>query len=188
MKPQTYLLNCCTLILGCATGTFFLSLLAFVVLFDLICFIATFYNRNIYEKCPESNLVNFLICWLVVPYMFLNKGKIIYIMEKVARESAEDLEVEQQKDQIKKTIGYDQLKLSNVIFYLVMFVWGLQESKIKCVSELHHNIIYWLCVIIIIFSGIMGVGILLLLCCISTTNHVRYDPSGKYKQITDEES
>lgn len=181
-----YIMDCCAIITGCATSTIFISFMIIVILFDLICLVSTFYGKDVYKKCPESNLINFVIFWLVVPYIFLNKGKVIYTIKKIIKKSSESEEIEQQNEIIKEELGLKQIICSNMIFYLMMFMWGISELKISCVNKLHHSIIYFICIIITIICGLGGFITLILLCCTNTRDHIKQNPQdkfGKYSQL-----
>lgn len=173
------LITCCATTVGCATMTFLSGLFVFFVLFDLLCLVSTFYWKDIYEKCPQSDLVNYMIFWIAIPYMFLEKDKTIKTITKVIRPNPENQE-ETDTQTIANTRSAHEFGLSDMIFYLAMFIWGIKEFKVSCVEKLQHNIIYSMSLIITIFSGIASIGMSLLICCAGAFGHVRNNPNERY--------
>jgi hypothetical protein len=154
-----------------------------VVVFDLMCLVSTFYWKEVYATCQNSDFINYMIIYLVVPYMFLGKDKTIKIITQVIKTTNQEETSEQQMTTTTTTSkpAYN-FCVGDWLFYIVMFWWGIQEFKVSCVGDLKHYLIYYLAIIITIISGFASVGFALLVCCAGVSGHVRYDPNERYRE------
>jgi hypothetical protein len=171
MKFCDNLITCCAGIVGCRTVTAFVSMGVIFALFDLICFGSLFYSRYVYDKCAHSDIPIFVTMYLVTPYMFLNKGRIIRTITSVQSIESESSDV---------LVNFQEQPMDSFLEWIlsaILFFWGMNEFKVSCVKNINHTWLYVMAMIITIGSGIFCIFGLLLFCCGVVTGKIREDPN-----------
>lgn len=185
MKFCDNLITCCAGMVGCTTVSAFVLTAVFFVLFDLICFGSLFYSRYVYDKCAHSDIPLFVTVYLVAPYMFLNKGRIIRTITNVQNTESEspDIRVNSQEQPINQFLEW--------ILSAILFFWGMNEFKVSCVKNINDTWLYTMVMIITIGSGMFCIFGLLLFCCGVITGKIREDPNTarlrEYKLVANSE-
>jgi hypothetical protein len=119
-----------------------------------------------------------MIVYLVVPYMFLNKGTLIIHVNKYVTTQDGHYGVEE------TTIGarYHNF-IWNWLFAMIMFGWGLYEYRISCVDSLDNTWIGLLSFFVLVGAGSFSVfGILR--CCFYGVSD--YPEDGQHHHVISE--
>lgn len=168
-RPSEICATCLAGITGCIAVSILAIFFLFIISFDLICLASTFYAKDVYEKCPQSNLSLFMTVYLVVPYMFLDKSKVIKFITKSKYANGEK--------KVKVSKAKSDTSFLDWLFSALLFFWGINEFKVSCVHLLKHSILYLMGMIITICSGIFCIGGLFVFCCAVATGAAREDPN-----------
>lgn len=166
--------NIIELLVVCLGSSTVAVLCLFFIFFDILCLMSLFYWKDIYEKCPSSDLINYMIMYLVIPYMFLDKNKVVVtVTQKITVNEENQTNVETTANQQNAN---NSSSLGSIIFYFVMTYWGISEFKVKCVSKLQHSMIYSMGMIVMICSLVYSVFLFFIVCCGAITGGIRTNP------------
>lgn len=145
---------------------FFNIMLCFYIpifIFDILCIVSLFLNSNI----SNYFLRNYITSYLLFPYMFFEKNKIInLIIDSIIGENESIIDLNRNKNK-------NFFKLSEFLewtFYLVLFVCGLFYDVTK---NYQSDMLYWLGIIVLLMSGIYCVAKFILMCCGMTISIIR---------------
>lgn len=155
--------------LCCNTNTTLLFCLG-VFLFDLTCLISLGSSKNIYSACESTNLPMYLTMYLITPYMFFEKHKVIKAIKKCIMGDFDSTV------QIEKIPSSMQICFEWVSF-LILFVWGIFEFKVRCTHDIMSTGLYWTSFIVMVVSGIATISQTIMLCCGATMSIIKQDPN-----------
>lgn len=134
-----------------------------IFFFDILCIISLFLNTNV----SNYFLRNYVTAYLLFPYMFFEKNKIInLIIDSVIgeHESIIDLNCDRHKNFFKLNDFLEWM------FYLVLFICGLIYDITK---NYQSDMLYWMGIIILLVSGIYCMSKFILMCCGLTISIIR---------------
>lgn len=139
----------------------------------MMCIVSLFLNTNNFDYF----LRNYITIYLLFPYMFFDKNKIIYsIIDSIIGEYGSTIDFDHDRNKNFFKIS----ELFEWIFYSILFIFGLVYDVTK---NYQSNMLYWMGIFILLLSGIYCVCKFVLMCCglaISMIREPIYD-----NQITD---
>lgn len=152
------------------TTLIFCSLL---LTFDILCIMSLSFEKQKCDVCTNSNLTSYVTMYLLIPYVFFGKHKIVDIILKAFEGDIDTtIDIEKHPSKIQIILEWS--------FYALLFCFGILEFKVSCIGKLSSSFLYWTALLVTVFSGFICISQFILSCCGATISIVREPPNNEY--------